>query len=112
MTIEKLASDLCCQNHTKGSSFSQVEIEHVVASDLMSEVLVAEEENLILITALNTEQTIRTANIVDAVGIILVNGKSPQPGMLKLAKEFDLSLISTQKTMFETCAAVFQKLNT
>ena len=50
-------------------------IKHIVASDLMSEVLVAEEENLLLITALNTEQTIRTAHIVDALGILLVNGK-------------------------------------
>jgi hypothetical protein len=76
-------------------------IEHIAATDLMSEALVAEEENLFLITALNTEQTIRTAHIVDVIGVHVVNGKTPQPGMIKLAEEFGFSLLSTKQSMFE-----------
>ena len=102
---------MSCTDYCKNSSHSTGLIEHIAASDLMSEVLVAEEENLLLITALNTEQTIRTAHIVDALGILLVNNKKPQPGMIKLAEEFDLSLISTTRNMFETCAVVHDLLN-
>ncbi len=110
MTLETISRDLQCTEYTAGSSYCSGIIEHIAASDLMSEVLVAEEENLLLITALNTEQTIRTANIVDAAGVLLVNGKIPQPGMVKLAKEFNLTLISTRVSMFAACAAVYSAM--
>ncbi len=104
MKLKEISGSLSCSEYNKNSRWQDTEIEHVVASDLMSEVLVAEEENILLITALNTEQTIRTAHIVDALGIILVNGKNPQPGMIKLAEEFDIGLMSTKQSMFKACA--------
>ncbi|HAK45550.1 MAG TPA: hypothetical protein DCO79_06480 [Spirochaeta sp.] len=109
--IEDITGALSCTEYNKNTNFCTEPVKHVAASDLMSEVLVAEEENLMLITALNTEQTIRTAHIVDALGILLVNGKTPQPGMVRLAEEFDIALISTKKSMFESCAAVHSMLN-
>ena len=111
MTLENISAELSCTDYRKSSNHSTGKIEHIAASDLMSEVLVAEEENLLLITALNTEQTVRTANIVDALGILMVNDKKPQPGMIRLAEEFDLSIISTSRSMYETCAAVHSLLN-
>ena len=110
MTLDIISAKLDCRCFTEGDSHS-IKIEHIAASDLMSEVLVAEEENLLLITALNTEQTIRTAHIVDAAGILLVNGKNPQPGMIKLAEDFGLTLLSTANSMFESCASVHSLLN-
>ena len=106
MTLEEVSGKLECITYNQSSNFSNTGIDHIVASDLMSEVLVAEEEGLLLITALNTEQTLRTAHIVDAVGILLVNGKKPQPGMVRLADEFDITLISTRTSMFRACAAL------
>ncbi len=106
ITLEQVSGNLECKTYNQSSNFKNAGIENIVASDLMSEVLVAEEEGLLLITALNTEQTLRTAHIVDAVGILLVNGKTPQPGMIKLADEFDITLISTRTSMFRACAAL------
>ena len=77
MTLEDISGRLSCTEYTQNNAFSSGKISHIVASDLMSEVLVAEEENLLLITTLNTEQTIRTAHIVDASGVLLVCGKNP-----------------------------------
>lgn len=111
MTVNDISDRLSCIKYNENESFGTKEVEHIVASDLMSEVLVAEEENLLLITALNTEQTIRTAHIVDALGVMLVNGKVPQPGMIKLAEQFDLALLSTKSTMFNSCAAVHSMMN-
>lgn len=111
INLEDISKALSCNEYMQNNSFSGGKIEHIVASDLMSEVLVAEEENLLLITALNTEQTIRTAHIVDALGILLVNGKKPQPGTIKLAKEFDIALISTESSMFKSCAEVHRLIN-
>lgn len=111
MTLNDISGRLSCTEFNKNSSYSSGRIEHFAAGDLMSEVLVAEEENLLLITALNTEQTIRTAHIVDALGILLVGGKNPQPGMIKLAAEFDLALVATKLPMFKSCALVHGMLN-
>lgn len=72
----------------------------------MSEVLVAEEEDLILISSLSSDQVVRTAHVVDAMGIILVNDKTPQDSTLKLAAEFDITVISTPQAMFECCCSV------
>ena len=72
----------------------------------MSEVLVAEEENLILITSLSSDQVVRTAHVVDALGIILVNNKTPQESTVNLAREFGLNIIAVDLPMFECCGAV------
>lgn len=111
MTLNDITDRLSCTKYNENAPFHSEPIEHIVASDLMSEVLVAEEENLLLITALNTEQTLRTAHIVDALGVMLVNGKKPHPGMIKLAKEFDLTLVSTNSSMFNSCSAVDRLMN-
>jgi hypothetical protein len=110
MTLEDISAKLSCTEYAQNNAFADGKITHIVASDLMSEVLVAEEENLLLITALNTEQTIRTAHIVDALGVLLVSGKKPQPGMIRLAAEFELSLIATKLPMFKSCAIVHDLL--
>ena len=111
MTPRKISQQLSCRIFNENTGFDTAVIEHITATDLMSEALVEEEENMLLITALNTEQTIRTANIIDAVGVLLVNNKTPQPGMVRLAVEFDLALMSTGDSMFRTCIRAGQILN-
>lgn len=81
-------------------------IENFIATDLMSDVLVTEEENIGIITSLTTEQVIRTADIVAASLIILTNDKEPQPGLVTLAKECEIPVLSTPLPTFEACAAI------
>jgi len=69
----------------------------------MSEVLVSDEENRVIVTALTTDQVVRTADIVEAAGIFLINGKQPQNSMRNLAVESDINLFSTNMSMFTTC---------
>ena len=97
--------------HHRGSGFDTTVIRHVTAGDLMSEVLVYDKENLLLVTSLNSEQVIRTANIVDAAGIVLVNSKTPNEQMISLARDLGIVLLSTQNSMFETCAILYRLLN-
>jgi hypothetical protein len=111
MTLENISRKLNCVEYYKNTGYSRIPVEHVTATDLMSEVLIAEEEHMLLITALNTEQTLRTAHIVDAAGVLLVNSKKPQPAMVRLAEEFDLALISTVFSTFESCVGVHSMKN-
>lgn len=111
MRFPEISSCLTCKEYYRGDKFESAEVQSVTAGDLMSEVLVFDRENLLLVTALNSEQTLRTADIVDALGIVLVNGKIPSDGMIRLAEEMGIALLSTSKTLFDTCVALYH-LNT
>ncbi|MCQ2604426.1 MAG: hypothetical protein MJ215_05225 [Spirochaetia bacterium] len=103
MTFKEITEYITCEVINKGRDFDTFDIKNVSAGDMMSEVLVGDEENRILVTALTTDQVVRTADIVEACGIILINGKRPQASMKQLAIESDLTLISTKNNMFTTC---------
>lgn len=90
----------------RSSDFPGKPLRHVVASDLMSDVLVADFDDVIIVTSLASEQTVRTADIVGARGVLLVNDKLPQPAMKVLAEQQDLTLLSTPLSMFEACVAL------
>lgn len=111
MRFTEISRSLDCQEYNQGDHFETGEIEYVTAGDLMSEVLVYDKENLLLVTSLNSEQVIRTANIVDAAGIVLVNSKIPNEQMISLARDLGIVLLSTQNSMFETCAILYRLLN-
>lgn len=106
MRFPDISSCLECEIFNRGENYESVEVLNVTAGDLMSEVLVFDRDNLLLVTALNSEQTLRTANVVDALGIVLVNGKKPAEAMITLAKEMGISLLSTPKTLFDACVCL------
>lgn len=103
MKFAEIAETLNCSILHKSASFDEADIYHVAAGDLMSEVLVVDEEGFIIVTALSSDQTVRTADIVGAAGIILVNGKPPQRGMRELAADTDITLLSTPLSLFRVC---------
>lgn len=106
MRFPEISSCLESTEYHRGESFETAEVQNVTAGDLMSEVLVFDKENLLLVTALNSEQVLRTANVVDALGVVLVNGKKPNETMLKLAEELGIALLSTPKSLFDTCVSL------
>ncbi|MFP4362713.1 MAG: hypothetical protein ACLFR1_02460 [Spirochaetia bacterium] len=103
MTFSEIITELNCTAYHTREECDECQIHHVVTSDLMSEVLVVDEEDLILVTSLTTDQAVRTADIVGAYGILLANDKAPQENMKKLAKESDLTLLSTPLSTFSAC---------
>lgn len=106
MTFLEIIEHLPAHLVHRSAAFPDRPIGHVVASDLMSDVLVADYEDFILVTSLTSEQTVRTADIVGARGVLLVNDKLPQPAMKVLAAQQDLTVLSTPLSMFEACVAL------
>ncbi|WP_304226617.1 DRTGG domain-containing protein [Gracilinema caldarium] len=106
MTFVDIIEHLPAHIINKGTDFSDKPIEHVVASDLMSDVLVVDLDNTLIVTSLASEQTVRTADIVGARGVLLVNDKNPQPAMKKLAEEQNITVLSTPLSMFQACVAL------
>jgi predicted transcriptional regulator len=84
------------------------EVEYVFASDLMSDVLTIETDNLLLITGLANLQTIRTAEMSDIGKIIFARKKKATDEMIRLAAENDMILIECDYSMFKTSGILFQ----
>ncbi|NCC50295.1 MAG: hypothetical protein EOM20_03675 [Spartobacteria bacterium] len=83
---------------------------NVTATDLMSDVLVVDKDNILLVTSLASDQAIRTAHIIGAVAVIIANGKNLPSSMLQVAEELDICVLRTQLPKFETCAILSRML--
>ena len=83
---------------------------HVVAADLMSDVLTMDLERPLLLTSLATEQAVRTAHVVGAVAVLVANGKTPPPEMVALARKLDLPLARTALSKFDAAVALGKAL--
>lgn len=103
LNFKKVQEALEAKIHHKAGDYETRFIGKVVACDLMSDVLVEEGEDFLLVTYLSSEQVARTADMVSAAGILLVGGKTPQPGLVKTAEDRGLSLLSTPLGCFEAC---------
>lgn len=106
MTFIEIIEQLPAHLVNSSDDFSDIELRHIVASDLMSDVLVADFEDVLIVTSLTSEQTVRTADIVGARGVLLVNDKIPQPSLKKLAEQQNITVLSTPLSMFEACVAL------
>lgn len=84
------------------------EIGIVISSDLVSDILCCRDEGAFLITGLAKIQLLRAADMIDLIGICFVRGKTPEAGVLEYARELDLPLMLTPKTMYESCGLVYQ----
>ncbi len=85
-------------------------VRHAVVSDLMSEALLAEDEDLLLFTALTTEHAVRTAHVLGALGVIVIHGETPRPGMVKTAAELGITLARTSWTRAAVLAWAAERL--
>lgn len=110
MTLAKITPLLKADVFHGPDGYETTAIAHIVASDLMSDVLVAHTEDFVLITSLASDQMIRTADLVGASGVILVNGKRPPASLTTLAQELEMPLLGTALPKFEACLAVGQAL--
>jgi len=106
MKLEAMVAALACKVVHKGGRYDAADIRHVVASDLMSDVLVVDKDHLLLVTSLPSDQTIRTADIVGASAVLVVNNKALPASMLALAREMDMTLMQSKLPKFETCVQI------
>ena len=84
----------------------------VVASSLMSDVLTTDEEDILLVSNLNTAQVIRTADMIGASAVLIACGKPIPQDTLDLVRELDMTLLCTDYPLFETCVNLAPLFNT
>lgn len=104
MTLQECARRVTAEWIVPGDD--AIEFHDVVVSDLMSDVLVTEHDDFLLVTSLASEQVVRTADIVDAHAILLANGKRPQPALKQLAESQNIPLLTSTLSTFDICRAL------
>lgn len=83
-------------------------IHKAFSSDLMSDVLTLEEDNLLLITGLSNVQLVRTAEMADIEVVLLARNKMASSEMIKLANENNLILLQTPYSIFRASGILYQ----
>ncbi len=92
-----------------GEEMCDNEVHTACSSDLMSDVLAFVKDQAVLLTGLVNTQTIRTAEMMDMVCVVLVRGKKPNEEICKLARERGIAILCTKHTMFEAAGRLYEK---
>lgn len=103
MDLIRIADAISAELVWGPDGWEKTPIETVFASDLMSDVLMSDRDDMLLITSLATEQSIRSASIVGSEAVVIANSKTVTDGMIELAKEQGIALFSTRFPKYESC---------
>ena len=83
------------------------EVDMAFSSDMMSDVLAFVKHDALLLTGLVNAHVVRTAEMMDIRCVIFVRGKKPAQDVLEVAKECEIAIICTDKTMFTACGLLY-----
>ena len=86
--------------------WDEIKVDSVFASDLISDILVSEGEEELLLTSLTTSQVVRTGAIVGAVAIVLVHRKQVPAGLEAAARAEDIPLFRSSITKYDACVRI------
>lgn len=92
-----------------GEEFMDRDVFTACGSDMMSDVLAYVKEQAVLLSGLVNPQVVRTAEMMDMQCIVFVRGKKPDQGIIDLAKDRDIVLMSTKQPMFASCGMLYEK---
>ncbi len=92
----------CCEDRLSTS------IEYAFASDLMSDVLTVEKENMVLITGLANLQAVRTSEMSDINCIIFARDKKVSNDIISLARENNMVIIESPYSVFRISGELYK----
>ncbi len=108
MNLAEIRDVLQCEV-LSGEDGLSVEVETVVASDGMSEILAFACPHSLMVTGLSNIQSVRTADIADARAIIYIRGKRPDEKTIALAGEYNIPVLATDLGMFDVCGILRER---
>ena len=85
-----------------------IDVETVVASDGMSEILAFHRPHALMLTGLTNIQSVRTAVVADVDAIVYVRDKRPEQKVLDLAGKNGIPVLATALGMFDCCGLLYQ----
>ena len=106
MNVEELAV-LTNAKVVSGGNASGKIVKKVFSSDLMSDVLTLDEEQVLLISGLANIQLVRTAEMADIEVMFLARNKNATPEMIQLANEIELIILETPFSIFRASGVLY-----
>jgi serine/threonine-protein kinase RsbT len=93
-------------NVIEGERILDTAVEHIYASDLMSDVLAFGKPSSMLLTGLATQQAVISAHMAEFKGVVFIRGKKPKDGSEKFARDNHLVLLSSDLDMYDACVRI------
>jgi len=100
LNLKMLTPDISLDNEVKGG----------YTSDLLSDVMANSKAKYIWITLQVHLNIVAVAKLKELTGIIIVNGRKPDPDTLKKAEQESCPVFATSKTAFEISGELYQLL--
>lgn len=92
-----------------GEEWGDREVHTACGSDMMSDVLAFMKDQSVLLTGLCNLQVIRTCEMMDIICVVFVRGKLPDEGMIQMAKEKEIAILTSGHRMFSACGLLYEK---
>lgn len=108
MKLAEIRDILQCEVLT-GKDDLSINVETVVASDGMSEILAFASPGSLMITGLTNIHSVRTANIAHVCAIVYVRGKRPDGKAIDLARKNNIPILATGLGMFDVCGILRER---
>jgi hypothetical protein len=115
MKLKTIVELFGCHIYTPELFEPERDIEYAFCADLMSDALMIMStvkdtgmlEKGVLVTGLATNQSIRTAEMLDVEIVLLVRGKVPADQVIELANESNILLLGSKTTMFNASGIMY-----
>ena len=99
--------DLLQADVLAGEEDLSVDVQQVVASDGMSEILAFAKSRELMITGLTNIQSIRTADIAGVCAVVYCRGKLPDRKVVDFARQKKIPVLATRMVMFDICGILY-----
>jgi len=106
MKLDEIAELLSCE--TLMTVDRAIEVDTVVASDGMSEILAFHRPHALMLTGLTNIQSVRTAVVADVAALVYVRDKRPEQKVLDLAVQNGIPVLATALGMFDSCGILYE----
>jgi hypothetical protein len=106
MKLDEIAELLSCE--TLMAVDHAVDVDAVVASDGMSEILAFHRPHALMLTGLTNIQSVRTAVVADVAALVYVRDKRPEQKVLDLAVQNGIPVLATSLGMFDSCGILYE----
>ena len=100
--VQLLEARILCGHHRITD-----EISKAFSSDLMSDVLTLDTENILLLTGLANIQTIRTAEVAEIQYLVIVRNKKVTTDIVDLANELNMVIIESPFSMYKASGILY-----
>lgn len=87
----------------------EVDIHSAFGADMMSDMLAYPvDPNTLILTGTINQHVIRTIEMLDIRCVVFVRGKRVPDDILSIARELDLVVLNTDKTLYTSCGLLYE----